>query len=124
MMKQNNNNLSKDDSAEQLDKNLSRLLKLTDQTNKPGRKFTESLRNSALNELLQPQVRKAGVDNVTIRTNWWEKTIGWAAMIVVASGAGLTFVVSVFFKMNLLLEIVVVLTMVFNWLSYLGGYIS
>lgn len=123
-MKQNNDNILKDNSAKQLDKNLSRLLKLTDRTNKPGRKFTESLRNSALNELLQAQIRKAGDDNVTIRTNWWEKTIGWAAMIAVASGAGLTFAVSVFFKMNLLLEIVVVLTMVFNWLSYLGGHIS
>jgi hypothetical protein len=49
--------------------------------------------------------------------------MGWAAMIAVACGAGMAFAVSVFFKMNLLLEIIVVLTMVFNWLDYLGGHI-
>lgn len=47
----------------------------------------------------------------------------WAAMIAVACGAGLVVIISVFLKMNLLLEVIVVLTMVFNWLNYLGGRI-
>jgi hypothetical protein len=47
--------------------------------------------------------------------------MGWAAMIAAAFGAGLVVVISIFLKMNLLLEIVVVLTMVFNWINYLGG---
>jgi hypothetical protein len=123
MMKRINDNLS-NDPVTQLDKNLSRLLKLTDQSNKPGRTLTESLINEALNELKQLDVKKVEASNITIRSNWWEKTIGWAAMIAVACSAGLIFLVSVFFKMNLLLEAVVVLTMVFNWLCYLGGYIS
>jgi hypothetical protein len=123
MMKQNNNDISNDDSATQLDKNFSRLLKLTDQSDKPGGKFTESLINSALKELKQPQVEKVGAKTVTIRSIWLERVIGWAAMIAVACGAGLVMVISILLKMNLLLEIVVVLTMVFNWLSYLGGHI-
>jgi hypothetical protein len=123
MMKPNNNNLSSDDSATQLDKNFSRLLKLTGESNKPGRIFTESLINGALNELKQLEVKKAEVKHVTIRSDWLEKIMGWAAMIAVACGAGLVVVISVFLKMNLLLEIVVVLTMVFNWLNYFGGRI-
>ena len=122
-MKQDNDNLSSDDSVTQLDKNFSRLLKLTGESNKPGRIFTESLINGALNELKQPEVEKAEAKNVTNRSGWLEKAMGWAAMIAVACGAGLVVVISVFLKMNLLLEIIVVLTMVFNWLSYLGGRI-
>ena len=123
MMKQNNNNISNDDSVTQLDKNFSRLLKLTSQSNKPGGKFTESLINNALGELEQMKAQKAGAKDIAVRANLWEKTMGWAAMIAVACGAGMAFAVSVFFKMNLLLEIIVVLTMVFNWLDYLGGRI-
>jgi len=122
-MKRTNGNLSNDDSATQLDKNFSRLMKLTGDSNKPSRTFTESLINGALNELKQLEVEKADSKNITIQSNWWEKTMGWAAMIAVACGAGLVVVISVFLKMNLLLEVIVVLTMVFNWLSYLGGRI-
>jgi len=122
-MKQNNNKLLNDDSVTQLDKNFSRLLKLTSESDKPGRIFTESLIGSALNELKQSEVKKAEAKNTTIRSGWLEKAMGWAAMIAVACSAGLVVVISVFLKMNLLLEIVVVLTIVFNWLSYLGGRI-
>jgi hypothetical protein len=123
MMKRKNDNFSYDNSTTQLDKNLSRLLKLTGQSNKPGRKFTESLINSALSELKQPEVVNTEAKNITIRSTWLEKIVGWAAMIAVACGAGLVVVISVFLKMNLLLEVIVVLTMVFNWLNYLGGRI-
>ncbi len=123
-MKQNNDNLSSEDSATQLDKNFSRLLKLTGESNKPSGTFTDSLINGALDELKEPEVEKADSKNIMIRSGWLEKTMGWAAMIAVACGAGLAFVVSVVLKMNLLLEVIVVLTMVFNWLNYLGEYIS
>lgn len=122
-MKQTNDNLSNDDSATQLDKNFSRLLKLTGDSNEPSRTFTESLINDALNELKQLDVKKAGAKDITNRSGWLVKAMGWAAMIAVACGSGLVVVISVFLKMNLLLEIVVVLTMVFNWLNYLGGRI-
>jgi hypothetical protein len=123
MMKQNNGNISSDDSATRLDKNFSRLLKLTDRSDKPGGKFTESLINSALNELKLSQADKVKAQTVTIKSKWLETVIGWAAMIGVTWGAGLVIVMTVLLKMSLLLEIVVVLTMVFNWLSYLGGHI-
>ena len=122
-MKRNNDNPSSDNSVTQLDKNFSRLLKLTGEPNKPGGKFAAELINGALNELKQLEVKKADSGNVTIRSNWWEKAMGWAAMIAVACGAGLVVVISLFLKMNLLLEVIVILTMVFNWLSYLGGRI-
>jgi len=121
MMKRINDNLSNNDSATQLDKNFSRLLKLTGESNKLSRTFTESLINNALNELKQQDVKKAESKGVIIRSNWLEKTVGWAAMIAAAFGAGLVVMISFFLKMNLLLEVIVVLTMVFNWLNYLGG---
>lgn len=120
-MKRINNNLSNGDSATQLDKNFSRLLKLTGESDKPSRTFTESLINDALNELKQPDAKKADSKNVMLRSDWLEKAMGWAAMIAAAFGAGLVVVISIVLKMNLLLEIVVVLTMVFNWINYLGG---
>ena len=122
-MKRTNDNLSNDDSVTQLDKNFSRLLKLTGESNKPSGTFTESLINGALDELKQLEVEKADSKNITNRSGWLEKVMGWAAMIAVACGAGLVVVISVFLKMNLLLEVIVVLTMVFNWLNYLGGRI-
>jgi hypothetical protein len=121
MMKRINDNFSNGGSATQLDKNFSRLLKLTGESDKPGRTFTESLINDALNELKQLDVKKTESKNVMIRTDWLEKAMGWAAMIAAAFGAGLVVVISVVLKMNLLLEIVVVLTMVFNWINHLGG---
>ena len=120
-MKRINDNLSNGDSATQLNKNFSRLLKLTGESDKPSRTFTESLINDALNELKQLDVKKAETKNVIILPNWLEKAVGWAAMIAVACGAGLVVVISFFLKMNLLLEVVVVLTMVFNWINSLGG---
>jgi len=117
-MKQNNDN-----PVTELDKNFSRLLKLTGESNKPGRAFIESLKNVALKELKQPDVKKTEVKNIAIRPNWLEKTMGWAAMIAAAFGAGLVVVISFFLKMNLLLEVIVVLTIVFNWISSLGGQI-
>ena len=123
-MKRTNDNLSNNDSVSQLDKNFSRLLKLTGESNKPSRKFTAELINGALNELKQLEVKKTEAKRITNRSNWLEKAMGWAAMIAVACGAGLVVVISFFLKMNLLLEVIVVLTMVFNWLNYLGEYIS
>jgi hypothetical protein len=123
MMKRENDNLSNNDSATQLDKNFSRLLKLTGKSNKPGRIFTESLIENALNELNQTDVEKSEVRKISIRPNWLKEVVGWAAMIAAAFGTGLVIVISVVLKMNLLLEVIVVLTFVFNWISSLGGHV-
>lgn len=83
-MKQNNDNLSSDESVTQLDKNFSRLLKLTGESNEPSREFAAELINGALDELKQLEVEKTDSKHITIRSNWWEKTMGWAAMIALA----------------------------------------
>jgi hypothetical protein len=116
MMKHNNDN-----PITELDKNFSRLLKLSGDSDKPGKTFTESLINDALNELKQPVVKNAEAKNILDSSNWLEMVIGWAAMVAVAFGSGLVVLISVFLKMNLLLEVIVVLTMVFNWINHFGG---
>ena len=115
-MKRNNDN-----AITELDKNISRLLKLTAKSDKPSRTFAESLINNALSELKQLDVEKAGTKNVIILPNWLEKAVGWAAIVAVAWGAGFVVIISFFLKVNLLLEVIVVLTIVFNWISSLGG---
>lgn len=122
-MKQENVDLYNNDADTQLDKNFSRLLKLTGKSNKPSRAFSNSLIETALNELNQLNVDTTGSKNIAIRSNLLERIIGWAAMIAVACGAGFVVMVSFFLKMNLLIEIIVVLTMVFNWINYPGGKI-
>jgi hypothetical protein len=122
-MKRKNDNLSHDDSATQLDENISRLLKLAGESNKPSRTFAESLTDSALNELRQLEVGKKNEKYVIVKSHWLEKTMGWAAMIAVGCGTGLTVLVSVALKMNFFLQAILILTMFFNWLTYLGGRI-
>lgn len=122
-MKRKEDNLSHDDSSAQLDQNISRLLKLAEDSNRPGRAFAESLIDRALGELKRSAVIKKNRQHAIVRGNWLEKAIGWAAMVAVACGAGLTIVVSALLKMNFLVQAVVVLTMFFNWLTYLGGRI-
>ena len=112
-MKQNN-----DSPVTELDKNFSRLLKLTGESDKPGRTFTESLINNAVEELKQANIKKA---EAKYRSYWLKEATGWAAMIAAAFGTGLFVIISVFLKMNLLLEVVIVLTMVFNWINHPGG---
>ena len=106
-----------------MDQNVSRLLKLAGDSNRPGRAFAESLIDRALGELKRSAVNKKNRQHAVARPNWLEKAIGWAAMVAVACGAGLTIVVSALLKMNFLVQAVVVLTMFFNWLTYLGGRI-
>ena len=122
-MKQEDDNLFYHSSISQSDKNISRLVKLADDSGKPGGAFTESLMDSALSELKQLEVEKKNEKQIFSKLNWPEKALGWAAMVAAACGAGLTVVVSTLLKMNFVLEAIVVLTMFFNWLTYLGGRI-
>jgi hypothetical protein len=122
-MKRKDNGLSCYNFPNQSDKNIARLVKLADDSGKPGRAFTESLMNSALGELKQLEVEKKNKKHIFTKLNWPEKAMGWAAMVAAACGAGLTVIVSTLLKMNLVLETIVILTMFFNWLTYLGGRI-
>ena len=104
----------------QSDENISRLVKLTDDSNKPGKALVESLINNALSELKKLNIAKK---QEIINVSWWEKTMGWAAMFAAACAAGLAIVASALLKISFFLEAVVILTMFFNWLTYLGGRI-
>ena len=123
-MKRKDDNSFHHNSTTQSDKNISRLAKLADDSNKPGRVFTESLINNALGKLKQLKTAKEREEkNIIMKVSWWEKTLGWAAMVAAACGAGLAIVVSTLLKINFFLEAIVILTMFFNWLTYLGGRI-
>jgi hypothetical protein len=119
-MKQEDNNLSYRNSTSQSDENISRLVKLANDSNKPGEAFTESLINNAISELGRLKTAK---EQKIIKVSWWEKSMGWAAMFAAACAAGLAFAASTLLKINFFLEAVVILTMFFNWLIYLGGHI-
>jgi hypothetical protein len=102
------------------DENISRLVKLADDSNKPGKAFTRSLINNALGELKRLKTAK---QQEIINVSWWEKTAGWAAMVAAACAAGFAIVISTLLKINFLLEAVVIVTAFFNWLTYIGGHI-
>jgi hypothetical protein len=107
-----------------LEKNISRLVKLAGDSNQPGRAFTKLLVGSALDELKQASAKKKREEeNITVKSNWLEKAMGWAAMVAAACGAGLAFVVAALLKVNTFLTAMVIMTMFVNWLNYLGGLI-
>ena len=122
-MKRKEDNLSRDDSAGQLDENISRLLKLTEDSNEPGTAFTESLIDRALGRLERSTVDEKYGKHAIVRPNWLEKAMSWAAMVAVACGGGLTIVVSALLKMSFLAQAVIVSNIFFNWLTFLGGSI-
>ena len=102
------------------DENISRLVKLADDSNKPGKAFTRSLINDALGEFKRLNIAK---QQELIYVSWREKAVGWAAMFAAACTAGFAFAVSALLKISFFLEVAVIVTMCFNWLTYLGGYI-
>ena len=119
-MKRKDDNLFYRNSMTQSDENIARLMKLDDDSNKPGKAFVESLVNNALGELEQ---LKAAQKREIMKVSLWEETIGWAAMVAAACTAGLTIVISILLKINFFLGAVVVLTMFINWLTYFGAHI-
>jgi len=123
-MTRKNDNLPFGDSAMQLDTNISRLVKLADDSNKPSSAFIKSLIDSALYELKQSETqRKPQEKSIILKVSWWKKTMGWAAMFAAACGTGLAVILSTMLKINTFLSVIVILTMFANWLIYLGGLI-
>jgi len=122
-MKPENDNSPRDDSAGMLDENIARLLKVASDSATPSRRFTESLIGGALSELKGAQVNRKDNAHGTAGSDWFEKSLGWAAMVAAACSAGVAVIASIFLKMTFLLQSVVVLTMLFNWLTYLGEFI-
>ncbi len=121
MKNRKNDNLARRDPAAMLDENISRLLKAASDATVPSRRFTESLIGGALSEL--KEIRGRQKTHRMAESDRLEWILGWAAMVAAACSAGVAIIASIFLKMNFLLQSVVVLTMVFNWLTYLGEYI-
>jgi len=120
-MKQKDNNLYSGTSVLQSDENISRLVKLADDSNTPSRAFTESLINNALSKLEQLKTAKKREEkNIIIKVSWWEKAMGLAAMIAVVCLAGLCFLVS---QINSSFAVIVLTVMFINRFIYLGGLI-
>src|SRR3989304_687595 len=98
-MTRKNDNLPFGDSAMQLDTNISRLVKLADDSNKPSSAFIKSLIDSALYELKQSETqRKPQEKSIILKVSWWKKTMGWAAMFAAACGTGLAVILSTMLK--------------------------
>jgi len=122
-MKDRSDNLPGNDCSTQLDQNISRLLKAASNSSQPGARFTESLIDRAVDELMQ--TRAAGKNRMSWASGppWVEKSLGWAAVVAAACSAGLVVIASILLKMSFLLQAVVVSTVLFNWFTYLGEYI-
>lgn len=114
-MKRQDKDLCNSDSGSHLEKNISRLVMLTGDSDKPGRAFTEKLIESALGEL-----DKSGQKDMVVTISQWEKA---AAMIAVVCGAGFGILVTVLAYTNSLLTGIVLIAMFVNWLIYYGGLI-
>jgi hypothetical protein len=103
-----------------LQKNVSRLVKLAGDSDRPGRGFTDSLIESALQEL--------SVDTGTIRQDGFlrgrvDRVMGIAAMVAVLFGAAAQILLSALASSSPLLAGTLFVTMSANWLSYVGRMI-
>ena len=124
-MNQKNDNLPFDDSASQLDKNISRLVKVADDSSEPNKTFTNSLIDGALSALRSADIRsKREQEYTVVRIPWMNKIVGWAAMFTAACCAGLAVIVSILLNIYTFFGVIVFVTMFSNWLIYLGGFIS
>ena len=123
-MKDNDNNSFYYNGIIQLDKNISRLVKLAGDSSKPRKAFVESLVTNTLGELNRSvEVTKRARDNILKKISLLDKVTGVAAMITVLCGAGLSILVSVLVKMNAFVAVAVFVVMFVNWLVYLGGLV-
>ena len=123
-MKDNDNNSFYYNGIIQLDKNVSRLVKLAGDSSKPRKVFVESLITNTLGELNRSvEATKRARDNILRKISLLDKVTGVAAMITVLCGAGLSILVSVLVKMNAFVAVAVFVVMFVNWLVHLGGLI-
>jgi hypothetical protein len=123
-MKDNDNNSFYYNGIIQLDKNISRLVKLAGDSSKPREAFVEPLITNTLGELNRSvEAAKRARENILRKISWPDKIMGIAAMIAVLCGAGLSILVSVLVKMNVFVAVAVFVVMFVNWLVYLGGLV-
>jgi len=117
--------LTFNESDTQLEKNISRLVKLEGDSGRPGKKFTDSLVDSALSKLKNVGIGAKRERGYTIfQIPWMNRAAGWAAMFIAACCAGLAVVLSTLLSISTLFGVLIFITMFSNWLIYFGGLIS
>lgn len=120
-MKRQDENFSDYDSDIQLEKNISRLLMLADDTGQPGRMFIDRLINNALAELGRAETNSEREQKKTVVTiSQLEKV---AAMVAVGCGAGFSVLFNVLANVSSLSTGIILIVMFVNRLIYYGGLI-
>jgi len=123
-MKRNHDNSFYYNGIIQLDKNISRLVKLTGDTSKPRKTFVQSLVSNAIGELKRSvEATKHARENILMKVSFLDKVMGIAAMITIVCGAGLSILISALVKINVFVAVAVFVVMFVNWLTYLGGLV-
>jgi hypothetical protein len=108
----------------QLDKNISRLVRLSGDTSEPRRAFVQSLVSNALGELKRSVAATERTrESILTRVSLLDRVMGIAAMTTVVCGAGLSILLSVLVKLNAFVAVAVLVVMFINWLAYLGGLV-
>ena len=108
----------------QLDKNISRLVRLSSGTSEPRSAFVQSLVSNALGELKRSvAATKRTRESILTKVSLPDKVMGIAAMITVVCGAGLSILLSALVKINAFVAVAVFVVMFVNWLVYLGGLV-
>jgi hypothetical protein len=120
-MKSKDNNVFGDNLDTQLDNNISRLVKLAERPDKPGKEFTESLMKDVFEELRQADSGAVrGNGNMTVIFSHWEKV---AAMIAVVCSAGFGLLVYILAQVNSFFAAIVLISMLVNGFVYFGELI-
>jgi hypothetical protein len=106
-----------------LEKNVSRLVKLSDESSTPSAGFVDTLIHSTLEKLKQPDVEVTPQRQGRFIGINWDKVMGLAAVITLVYGAGFEVLLSGLIKISSLFTFTVLIAMIVNWLVYLGGFI-
>jgi hypothetical protein len=75
-----------------LEKNISRLVKLAGDSNEPGKVFADSVVKNALDELKGTKAEREG--NGKFVKVKWKRTLSWAAVVLVVCGIGFGILIS------------------------------
>ncbi|MBN2181823.1 MAG: hypothetical protein JW715_07895 [Sedimentisphaerales bacterium] len=120
-MKTKDDAFFRDESGNPLDRNISRLVKLADDTGSPSRVFTKLLLEDALKKLSRTNKDvNCNRGKMTVVISQWEKI---AAMVAIFCGAGFGVFVSILAHINTVFAGIVLMVMVVNRLIYYGGLI-
>ena len=104
-----------------LEKNISRLVKLAGDSDKPGQAFTNSLIEAALHKVNEPEMKV--MQWGPFLSGNIDKVMSIAAMIAILCGAAFEILISNLVWMNTAFAATVFVTMFTNGLSYIGGLI-